>query len=86
MPTLEALHEIYENYEQNDPGSDACNQAFLDAVEEWTAAFAASQPDPAEALLRGSRDHGKRRKAYGSGKHKTGDFGSIAGAVLRAGV
>ena len=49
MPTLEALHEIYEKFEQNDPGMDACNQAFLDAVEEWTAAFAASQPDPAEA-------------------------------------
>ena len=49
MPTLEALHEIYEKFEQNDPGMDACNQAFLDAVKEWTAAFAASQPDPAEA-------------------------------------
>ena len=49
MPTLEALYEIYEKFEQNDPGMDACNQAFLDAVEEWTAAFSASQPDPAEA-------------------------------------
>ena len=49
MPTLEALYEIYEKFEQNYPGSDDFNQAFLDAVEEWTAAFAASQPDPAEA-------------------------------------
>lgn len=49
MPTLEALYEIYEKFEQNDPGMDACNQAFLDAVEEWTAAFSASQPGPAEA-------------------------------------
>lgn len=49
MPTLEALYEIYEKFEQTEPGTDACNQAFLDAVEEWTAAFSASQPDPAEA-------------------------------------
>ncbi|MBO5169551.1 MAG: YitT family protein [Oscillospiraceae bacterium] len=49
MPTLEALYEIYEKFEQTEPGTDACNQAFLDAVEEWTAAFSASQPGPAEA-------------------------------------
>lgn len=49
MPSAEALYEIYKTYEQTEPGTDACNQAFLAAVAQWSAAFSASQPDSAEA-------------------------------------